>query len=160
MRITLGYFFSPTFTLLYPEEKPVIPPGHRGLHGFNEADCGLCMSCSEICPVDCITVEGLGKGKNAMVTHYDVDYSRCLFCDLCATVCPTKCVYLTERYNLAASSREGCVLHLASPKTEVQLAEHQLKLDQIEAERKAKVEAARKAKAEATVAQGEEKPAS
>lgn len=144
MRLTIGYFFSKPFTMRYPEVKPVIPESHRGLHALDESKCTLCRLCTNQCPVNCITIEGLGRAKDTLVLRYDVDYSRCLFCNLCAEVCPMKCVRLTEKYNLAAGTREGCQLHLARPKTDEEIAAFKEMLAQKEAERKAK--AAQKAK--------------
>jgi NADH-quinone oxidoreductase subunit I len=138
MRLTIGYFFGRKFTMLYPEERPVIPPGHRGLHGYDESKCILCQLCVTTCPVGCITLEAVGKGKDGMVTRYDVDYSACLFCNLCAEACPTKCVWLSEKYDLACGSRGECVLRLAHPKTDSEIAAHKDLLARKEAEKKAK----------------------
>jgi len=149
MRLTIGYFFGKPFTMRYPEVRPVIPPGHRGLHAIDESKCTLCHLCQNSCPVNCITAEGLGRARDTLVLQYDVDYSKCLFCNICAEVCPTKCVWLTEKYNLAAGSREGCQLHLARAKSDEEIASFKALLEQREAERKAKAaqkEAERKAK--------------
>jgi len=149
MRLTISYFFSKPVTLRYPEVRPVIPPGHRGLHMIDESKCTLCHLCQNNCPVNCIKVDGLGRARDTLVLRYDVDYSRCLFCNICAEVCPTQCVWLTEKYNLAAGSREGCQLHLARPKPDQEIASFKAALEQKEAERKARMaqkEAERKAK--------------
>jgi len=138
MRLTLGYFFGRKFTMLYPEERPVIPPGHRGLHAYDESKCILCQLCVAACPVGCITLEAVGKGKDGMATRYDVDYSACLFCNMCAEACPTKCVWLSEKYDLACGSRGECVLRLARPKTDSEIAAHKDLLARKEAEKKAK----------------------
>lgn len=137
MRLTIGYFFRRKITLLYPEQRPVIPPGHRGLHAYDEPKCILCHQCANVCPVSCISIESVGKGKTGLPTRYDVDYSKCLFCNLCAEVCPTQCVWLTERYNLASRTREECVLRLARPKTPEEIAAREAELARREAERKA-----------------------
>ena len=149
MRITITYFFRKPVTMRYPEVRPVIPPSHRGVHAVDESKCVLCHLCARNCPVDCIVVEGLGRAKDSLVLRYDIDYSKCLFCNICAEVCPAQCIRLTERYNLACGSREACVLHLARPKTDEEIAQHKALLEQREAERKAKLaqkEAERKAK--------------
>jgi NADH-quinone oxidoreductase subunit I len=149
MRVTITYFFREPVTLRYPEVRPAIPPGHRGLHALDESKCTLCHLCENNCPVHCITVEGLGRARETLVTRYDVDYSKCLFCNICAEVCPTQCVSLTERYNLAAGSREACQFHFARPKSDEEVAGFKALLAQREAERKARMaqkEAERKAK--------------
>ena len=139
MRLTIGYFFRKPVTMRYPEVRPVILPGHRGLHTFDESKCTLCHLCQNNCPVNCITVEGLGRARDTLVTRYDVDYAKCLFCNICAEVCPTQCVWLTEKYNLAAGSRDGCRLRLARPKSDHEVASFKALLAQKEAERKARM---------------------
>lgn len=149
MKLTISYFFSPTFTMRYPEVRPVIPPGHRGVHQYDESLCTCCRLCAKVCPVDCIEIETLGRGRDAIALSFDVDYGKCLFCDLCVEACPANGLKLGPRYNLADGSREGCVLHFARPKTEAEIEELKVKIAQKEAERKAKKEAQEKAKKEA-----------
>jgi NADH-quinone oxidoreductase subunit I len=139
MKLTLGYFFRPSVTLRYPETRPCIPPGHRGLHAFDETKCTYCQICVKNCPVACIHIDAKGRAKDTLVLRYDVDYSRCLFCNICAEACPQKCVWLTEEYNFAHGTREGCVLSLARPKSDVEIVHHQVLLDQKEAERKSRL---------------------
>ena len=141
MKVTLTYLFSKPFTMEYPEVRPMIPPGHRGLHVYTEGKCIACTMCQKLCPVDCIHIDLLGRGKNALVLRFDIDYARCLFCNLCAEACPTSCVELTEKYDLACGSRTGCVLHFAKPKTDEEIAAQKALLEKKEAERKAKREA-------------------
>jgi len=69
MRLTIGYFFRKPVTMRYPEVRPVILPGHRGLHTFDESKCTLCHLCQNNCPVNCITVEGLGRARDTLVTR-------------------------------------------------------------------------------------------
>ena len=145
MALTIRYFFSKPVTMLYPEVRPEIPRTHRGLHEFDESKCILCRLCANNCPVGCIDIESAGKGKDGMITRYDVDYGRCLFCNLCAEVCPTQCVRLTEEYSMIRGSREACVLHLSRPKTQGEIAEHAAKLARLEAEKKAAAAAAKEA---------------
>ena len=141
MKLTLSYLFSAPFTMRYPEERPAIPPSHRGLHAYAEKNCICCRICASVCPVDCITIEVVGRGKDGMVTRFDVDYSKCLFCNLCVEACPTSGLRLTEAYDLACGSRGECMLHLAAPRTDAEIEEHKAMLARKEAERKAKREA-------------------
>lgn len=137
MRLTFGYMFKPTVTLRYPEVKPRIPESHRGLHAYEEAKCIACRMCERACPVECITIEMVGRGKDALITRYDVDYSRCLFCNLCAEVCPTDCVWLSKRYSLACGERSQCILRLATRKSDEAIAQYTMRMAEKEAERKA-----------------------
>ncbi|MDQ1257314.1 MAG: NADH-quinone oxidoreductase subunit [Candidatus Hydrogenedentes bacterium] len=145
MKLTIAYFFSPTFTMRYPEVRPIIPPGHRGAHRYTESLCTCCRLCIRVCPVECIEIEALGRGRDVMPLGFSVDYTKCLFCNLCAEACPTNAIELGPRYNLADGSREGCVLHFARPKTETEIEQFKAVLAQKEAERKAKKEAPQKA---------------
>lgn len=149
MQLTLRYFFSPKITMMYPEERPVIPKSHRGLHAYDEAKCILCQLCVQTCPVSCITIESEGRGKDGLVKRYEVDYSRCLFCNLCAEVCPTKCVWLTEYYSLPRATRAECVLQFARPKSEADIAAWREAAARREAEKKAVAEKATAEKAAA-----------
>ena len=146
MRLTWGYLFSKPFTMQYPEVKPVVPDTHRGLHALNEEGCLVCMSCAKVCPVDAITIESVGRGRDAMLTVFDVDYSRCLFCQLCDESCSSSALQMGARWDLAGTTREGTRLHLIRTKTAEEIAAHEAELARKEAEKLAKIEATRKAK--------------
>ena len=58
---TLRYFFEPTETLQYPEQRPAIPPGYRGVptlvmdpHGREK--CVSCQLCEFVCPPKAIRI--------------------------------------------------------------------------------------------------------
>jgi NADH-quinone oxidoreductase subunit I len=150
MALTLRYFFAPKITMKYPEERPVIPKSHRGLHAYDEAKCILCNMCVNTCPVSCITLESEGRGKDGLVKGYSVDYGKCLFCNLCAEVCPTQCVWLTQYYSLPRATRAEVVLQFAKPKTEADVAAWREAAALKDAEKKA---AASKAAAEKATAE-------
>lgn len=141
LRLTITYFFKPKVTLLYPEQKPVIPEGHRGLHYYIEDDCTKCRACEQVCPVSCIKIETQGKGKNSLALAYDIDYSRCLFCNLCSEVCPPKCLYMGQDFDLAAFEKSGCLMHFARPKSEEDIENHKKQMEQKESEKKQTQEA-------------------
>ena len=133
-----------------------MPENYRGIHGYEESKCLVCMGCVKACPVDAITVEAVGSGRDALITRFDIDYSKCLFCDLCTGPCPERCIWLSTRYDLARTTREETTVHFARTKTEGEIAAQHAMLAQKEAEKKAKLEAAKKQKeAEAAAAKKE-----
>jgi len=150
MCLTLRYFFSKPVTMLYPEERPEVPAGHRGLHGYEESKCIACKMCVAACPVVCIKIEMVGRGKDALITRYEIDYSKCIFCELCVAACPTQCLWMTEVYDLSCTSRQACRRSFARAKTPEDIAAHERLMVQKEAEKKAQAaEAARKKAVEA-----------
>lgn len=153
MKLTIRYFFhyliGKPVTLLYPEERPIVPAGHRGLHGYDEEKCISCDMCATACPVSCIYITSVGRGKDAMMTQFDIDYTKCLFCDLCTPPCPTECIWMTQEFDLASYSKEDCIVNFARTKTADEIKAHEEELARKEAEKKAKA-AAKKTEAAKT----------
>jgi formate hydrogenlyase subunit 6/NADH:ubiquinone oxidoreductase subunit I len=102
-------------TVQYPRERDHIPPRHRGLHYLETEKCVMCWKCSEICPVDCIYIEGTRgsdgvlkggyRGQKATLAKFTVDYTVCIFCGLCEEPCPPKCIWLGPGYDYTATDR-------------------------------------------------------
>jgi len=118
MGITLRYFIhwkKNTITIQYPRERDHIPPRHRGIHYLETEKCVLCWKCSDICPVDCIYIEGTRgadgvlkggyRGQKATLSKFTIDYTVCIFCGLCEEPCPPKCIFLGPEYDYNATDR-------------------------------------------------------
>jgi formate hydrogenlyase subunit 6/NADH:ubiquinone oxidoreductase subunit I len=105
LRVTWKYLFSKPFTVEYPYVVPEIQ-GFRGLHAFERDRCIRCRMCERVCPIGCIAIDLEGKGKEAAILKYEVDYGTCLFCNLCVEVCPVDCIWLTADWDLASYRRE------------------------------------------------------
>ena len=148
MTVTFKTFFRPKVTLLYPEVRPDIPAGSRGIHGFDEDKCISCDLCAVACPVDCIYITSVGRGTDAMMTQFDIDYTKCLFCDLCTPPCPTECIWMTQEYDLSSYTKNDCIINFATTKTAEQIADHETLLAKKDEEKKKKA-AAKKAAAAA-----------
>jgi len=118
MGITIKYFLrhkQNLSTVQYPKERDLIPPRHRGIHYLETEKCVMCWKCSEICPVDCIYIEGTRgadgplqngyRGQKATLSKFTVDYTVCIFCGLCEEPCPPKCIYLGPAFDYHATDR-------------------------------------------------------
>ena len=112
LHVTLGYLFSRSITIRYPDEEKWIPyQRFRGRHTLNLTSdgkelCVACELCSRACPTDCITVipmeDDTGRGITDRVAKvWKVDLVRCLFCGYCEDACPTRAVRLGRDYELA-----------------------------------------------------------
>lgn len=111
MAITWDHMWRRPVTIQYPEQEIRPSPNFRGLHVYDIDNCDACYLCAKACPVQCLTLETEGKGKNAVVKRYTIDYSKCLFCNLCCEPCPTYAIYMGTEWDLSAISREGCVVN-------------------------------------------------
>ncbi len=156
MRLTLGYLFSKNVTLRYPEARPVMPATSRGFHTYEEGKCSLCQRCVTSCPVDCITFEAVGRGKDRLLTQFSIDYSRCIFCNLCAEVCPEGGLVLTEAYDMARGTRAECQLEFARPKTQAEIDEVNERVAKKAAEKAAKAAEKERAAKEAAAKEAQE----
>ena len=113
MKVTLRHFFGRAVTMQYPDEKWTMPRNFRGLLACDTDACIACLLCAKICPVDCITVEGVkepGKSRKTC-TRYIVDYQKCMFCGLCVEPCPTDAVFHSHLYETSQYGRKGCVIN-------------------------------------------------
>lgn len=161
LRLTLSYFFSgalgylfPKYfanpvTIRYPEERPPVIDGHRGLHCYDIEHCNACQACIRICPVDCISINYEGKGKSVVVGGYTIDYTKCLFCNLCCEVCPTDCIWMGPDWDLSSFTRADCIVDLSTLNHEAMMKKKWPSLIKAEQAAAAKKEAAEAKKAAA-----------
>lgn len=110
LAITLRYCFSKTVTVQYPEQRLDFAPRYRGIHEFEAAKCIACDLCAKACPVDCIYIDYVGRGKNVQLQRFAIDYSKCMFCALCTEPCPRECLHMGRVHDLSAYSREEMVV--------------------------------------------------
>ncbi|MEK7448374.1 MAG: NADH-quinone oxidoreductase subunit I [Planctomycetota bacterium] len=133
MSVTLKYFFSKPVTMQYPDERWPMPERFRGMVKCDPDKCITCMWCVNICPVSCISLEGIKSEAPKMVTNlegkeikklkdltvFDVDISKCIQCGFCAEGCPTGAIYMSHDYENSCYRREEMVYRWAqrqSPK--------------------------------------------
>ena len=115
--VTMKYWVKPktTFTLQYPFEKRNVFEGYRGLLFCDIEVCDGCAVCARECPVDCIEVEAMGKGKWRKPKYFNIRMDECMFCAICVDVCPRKCLVFTDVYAFAAERADELYFRFLTP---------------------------------------------
>ncbi len=121
MKITLKHFFQPNVTLEYPEQRPTIPAGYRGVPTLvkdpnGREKCVSCQLCEFVCPPKAIRITPGELAPDAANAHvekgpkaFDIDMLRCIYCGLCQEVCPEEAIWLQNQYSLSGYSRAEMV---------------------------------------------------
>jgi NADH-quinone oxidoreductase subunit I len=123
MKITLKHLFQPNVTMEYPEQRPAIPPGYRGVptlvkdpHGREK--CVSCQLCEFVCPPKAIRITPGEIPPGAPNRHvekapkaFDIDMLRCIYCGMCQEVCPEEAIWLQNQFSMSGYSREEMVNH-------------------------------------------------
>jgi NADH-quinone oxidoreductase subunit I len=120
---TLRHLFSPRVTLQYPEERPAIPAGYRGVPTLvmdpnGREKCVSCQLCEFVCPPKAIRITPGAIPADSPSAHvekapqaFDIDMLRCIYCGLCEEVCPEEAIFLQKQYSMSGYSRAGMVNH-------------------------------------------------
>ncbi len=115
LSITTKYIWAhKPVTIEYPEVKEVLPDNSRSRLYNDAQNCIACTQCALACPVDCIYIASVPRGKDAppiktsngtpirqKLTQFTIDTALCCYCGLCTTVCPTECLTHTTDYEYA-----------------------------------------------------------
>lgn len=121
MRTTLKHLFSRKVTLEYPEQRPEIPPGYRGVPTLvkdpnGREKCVSCQLCEFVCPPKAIRIlpaEIPAESPHAHVEkaprEFEINMLRCIYCGLCQEVCPEEAIWLQNIYSLAGYRRDELV---------------------------------------------------
>jgi len=102
-------------TILYPEEKPYIPPRWRGrIILSRDPDggerCVACYLCAVACPVDCISLQATeDEDGRRYPEFFRINFSRCIFCGFCEEACPTYAIQLTTDFEMGEYVRQNLV---------------------------------------------------
>jgi NADH-quinone oxidoreductase subunit I len=117
---TFRQIFKKSVTLEYPEQRPPIPPGYRGVPTLvkdpdGREKCVSCQLCEFVCPPKAIRIQP-GDIESEDYAHvekapqsFDIDMLRCIYCGLCQEVCPEEAIFLQEIYTLSGYSRAEMV---------------------------------------------------
>ena len=121
MRVTLRHLFAPNVTLEYPEQRPAIPPGYRGVPTLvmdpnGREKCVSCQLCEFVCPPKAIRITPGEIAPDAPTDHvekapkeFEIDMLRCIYCGLCQEVCPEEAIFLQNQFSMTGYTREEMV---------------------------------------------------
>lgn len=122
MKITLGIMLRKPVTLKYPEERPTIPKGYRGIPTLvkdqnGREKCVSCQLCEFVCPPKAIRVTPGEIDPNAPDADviekapkaFEINMLRCIYCGMCQEVCPEEAIWLQNEYSLNGYSRDSLV---------------------------------------------------
>jgi NADH-quinone oxidoreductase subunit I len=111
----LLHTFRKRETILYPDEKPYIPPRWRGrIILSRDPDggerCVACYLCAAACPVDCIALQATEDEHGRRYPEFfRINFSRCIFCGFCEEACPTYAIQLTPDFEMSEYERQTLV---------------------------------------------------
>jgi NADH-quinone oxidoreductase subunit I len=109
------HLFRRRVTILYPEQKPYLPPRWRGrIILSRDPDggerCVACYLCAVACPVDCISLQSTeDEHGRRYPAFFRINFSRCIFCGFCEEACPTYAIQLTPDFEMSEYSRHNLV---------------------------------------------------
>lgn len=121
LKTTVSHMFKKPVTLQYPEERPVIPEGYRGVPTLvkdpnGREKCVSCQLCEFVCPPKAIRItpgEIAEDSDNAHVEkapeEFEINMLRCIYCGLCQEVCPEEAIFLQDIYSVSGYSREELI---------------------------------------------------
>jgi len=113
---------GPRVTLEYPEQRPQIPPGYRGVPTLvkdpnGREKCVSCQLCEFVCPPKAIRITPGEIPADSPAAHvekapreFEINMLRCIYCGLCQEVCPEEAIWLQDLYTLSGYSR-GELVH-------------------------------------------------
>ncbi|WOO39483.1 NADH-quinone oxidoreductase subunit I [Rubellicoccus peritrichatus] len=123
LKITLKNMFSEKVTLEYPEERPDIPDGYRGVPTLvrdpnGREKCVSCQLCEFVCPPKAIRITPgeIAEGDESEHVEkrpqdFEINMLRCIYCGMCQEVCPEEAIFLQDIYSVVGTSREELVYH-------------------------------------------------
>lgn len=121
LRVTWRNILRPPVTLQYPEQRPAIPNGYRGVPTLvrdpnGREKCVSCQLCEFVCPPKAIRItpgEIAESSENAHVEkapkEFEINMLRCIYCGLCQEVCPEEAIWLQNQYSMTGRTREEMV---------------------------------------------------
>ena len=121
LRTTWQHLVRPKQTLEYPEQRPAIPPGYRGVPTLvmdpnGREKCVSCQLCEFVCPPKAIRITPGEISPDAPTGHvekapkeFEIDMLRCIYCGMCQEVCPEEAIFLQNQFSMTGYTREEMV---------------------------------------------------
>jgi len=121
LKITMKNLFKPTVTLEYPDERPEIPDGYRGVPTLvkdpnGREKCVSCQLCEFVCPPKAIRILPGSIDETSDRAHiekapqeFEINMLRCIYCGFCEEVCPEEAIFLKDMFSLSGMSREEMI---------------------------------------------------
>jgi NADH-quinone oxidoreductase subunit I len=121
LRLTFSNIFKKPVTVEYPEQRPPIPAGYRGVPTLvkdpdGREKCVACQLCEFVCPPKAIRITPREIPADAPTAHvekapkeFEIDMLRCIYCGLCQEVCPEEAIWLQTTYSVTGLTREEFV---------------------------------------------------
>lgn len=118
LKITLRNMFKPAVTLEYPDERPEIPEGYRGVPTLvkdpnGREKCVSCQLCEFVCPPKAIRIVPREIDESSANAHvekapeeFEINMLRCIYCGFCQEVCPEEAIFLQDIFSLSGYTRE------------------------------------------------------
>jgi NADH-quinone oxidoreductase subunit I len=125
--LTWEVMFRRKVTVKYPVERLPVSNRFHGLLALpidpetGKDRCIICFQCERVCPSRCIHIEAQGKGKERVLSRFDIEMDKCQYCAFCVEVCPTEAIVFVPHYESSTFDRSTLLynldeLHRAAPK--------------------------------------------
>jgi NADH-quinone oxidoreductase subunit I len=121
LKTTWKRMLAPNVTLSYPEQRPEIPTGYRGVPTLvkdpnGREKCVSCQLCEFVCPPKAIRITPGEIAPDSLTAHvekapqeFEIDMLRCIYCGLCQEVCPEEAIWLQNQYSMTGFTRAEMV---------------------------------------------------
>jgi NADH-quinone oxidoreductase subunit I len=108
--------FGKSFTIQYPEQRPGLKPGYRGIIRLTKdaegrEKCVACFLCATACPAECIRIVAEPappewKDRDKRPAAFELNFLRCINCGFCEEACPCAAIELVEEYFPVGTTRQ------------------------------------------------------
>jgi len=100
LQITWKEFWTPKFTVQYPEEKHPVPARFHGRFVVDADKCIACNLCANACPNRVINIVTAKVGTKKYLTNYIMNIQYCLFCGLCVEACNKDAIHFSDDFGM------------------------------------------------------------